>query len=59
MSLDAAVFLFGVLVSTVAGSGILVLFYGYPYLEEAEHQNLELGPKTKWLARFVFGDRPS
>ena len=33
MTLDVVVFLFGVLVSTLVGAGLLVLFYGYAYAE--------------------------
>jgi hypothetical protein len=38
MTLDVAVFLFGVLVCTLVGSGILLLFYGSAYVEEAKRQ---------------------
>jgi hypothetical protein len=53
MTLDTAVFLFGVLVSTLVGSGLLLLFYGYAYLEEARRENLELPRGLQRLARFL------
>ena len=36
MTLDLAVFPFGVLVSTLVGAGLLLLFYGYAYVEQAK-----------------------
>ena len=38
MTVDAAVFLFGVLVCTLVGAGILMLFYGSAFVDEAKRQ---------------------
>ena len=38
MTLDVAVFLFGVLISTLVGSGLLLMLYGYAYVEQAKRQ---------------------
>jgi hypothetical protein len=58
MTLDVAVFVFGVLVSTVAGSGVLLLFYGHAFLEEARRENVRPGRWTQRFARFLYGGGP-
>ena len=59
MTLDVAVFLFGVLVCTLVGAGILLPFYAYAYLEEAKRQNRPLSDRMQRVARFVSGDDAS
>lgn len=56
MTLDMAVFLFGILVCTLVGSGMLLLFYGYAYVEEARRQNIQLSDRMQRLVRFALGE---
>jgi len=56
MSLDVVVFMFGVLISTLVGAGLLLVFYGYAYLEEAKRENVALSPRMQRLARLLYGD---
>ena len=56
MTVDAAVFLFGVLVSTLVGAGLLVLFYGYAYAEQAKRENIQLSPRMQRVVRLFFGE---
>lgn len=56
MSLDVVVFMFGVLISTLVGAGLLLMFYGYAYLEQAKRQNIVLSPRMQRLARLLYGD---
>jgi hypothetical protein len=58
-TLNAAVFLFGVLVSALVGAGILVLFYGHAYLEQAKRANTPLSPRTqRFLETFLGQEAP-
>ena len=56
MTLDVVVFLFGVLVSTLVGAGLLVLFYGYAYAEQAKRENIQLSDRTQRVVRFILGE---
>lgn len=56
MTLDEAVFLFGVLVSTLVGAGFLLLFYGYAYLELAKRENIQLSNRMQHVVRFLLGE---
>ena len=56
MTLDLVVFLFGVLVSTLVGAGLLVLFYGYAYAEQAKRDNIQLSNRMQRLLRLILGD---
>ena len=58
-TLNAAVFLFGVLVSALVGAGVLVLFYGHAYMEQARRANTPLNPRTqRFLATFLGEEAP-
>jgi len=50
------VFLFGVLVSTLVGAGLLVLFYGYAYAEQAKRENIQLSDRIPRVVRFILGE---
>ena len=52
MTLDVAVFLFGVLVSTLVGSGLLLLLYGYAYVEQAQRENIQLSDRSASCGSF-------
>ena len=54
MTLDVAVFLFGVLISTLVGSGLLLMFYGYAYVEQAKRENIQLSPRMQRVVRLIF-----
>ncbi len=56
MNLDVVVFVFGVLISTLVATGLLLVFYGYAYLEEAKRENIVLSPRMQRLARLLYGD---
>ena len=56
MTLDLVVFLFGVLVSTLVGAGLLVLFYGYAYAEQAKRDNIQLSNRMQRVVRFILGE---
>jgi hypothetical protein len=56
MTLDVAVFLFGVLVSTLVGSGLLLLLYGYAYVEQAKRENIQLSDRMQRVVRFILGE---
>jgi hypothetical protein len=56
MNLDVVVFLFGMLISTLVATGLLLVFYGYAYLEEAKRENIVLSPRMQRLARLLYGD---
>jgi len=56
MTLDVVVFLFGVLVSTLVGAGLLVLFYGYAYAEQAKRENIQLSDRMPRVVRFILGE---
>lgn len=58
-TLNAAVFLFGILISALVGAGVLVLFYGHAYMEQARRANTPLNPGTKrFLETFLGGEAP-
>jgi len=50
------VFLFGVLASTLVGAGLLVLFYGYAYAEQAKRENIQLSERMQRVVRFILGE---
>jgi hypothetical protein len=54
--LDMAVFLFGVLIFTLIGAGILLAFYGYAYLEMIKSRNIQLGDRMQRVMKFVLGE---
>ena len=57
--MNAAVFLFGILISGLVGAGVLVLFYGHAYMEEARRANTPVSPRTKrFLTGFLGEDAP-
>jgi Flp pilus assembly protein TadB len=56
MTLDVVVFLFGALVSTLVGAGLLVLFYGYAYAEQAKRENIQLSERMQRVVRFILGE---
>jgi len=56
MNLDVVVFMFGVLISSLVGAGLFLVFYGYAYLEEAKRENLVLSPRMQRVARLLYGD---
>jgi hypothetical protein len=56
MTVDVAVFLFGVLVSTLVGAGLLLLFYGYAYVEQAKRENIQLSDRMQRFLRFILGE---
>ena len=56
MTLDVAVFLFGVLISTLVGLGFLLLFYGYAYVEQAKRENIQLSDRMQRVVRLIFGE---
>jgi hypothetical protein len=56
MTLDVVVFLFGVLVSTLVGAGLLMLFYGYAYVEQAKRENIQLSERMQRVVRFILGE---
>jgi hypothetical protein len=56
MTLDVAVFLFGVLISTLVGSGLLLILYGYAYVEQAKRENIQLSPRMQRVVRLFFGE---
>jgi hypothetical protein len=56
MTLDAVVFLFGVLISTLVGSGLLLMFYGYAHAEQAKRENIQLSDQMKRVGRLITGD---
>lgn len=39
MNLDVVVFVFGLSISTLVAAGLLLVFYGYAYLEEARREH--------------------
>jgi hypothetical protein len=55
-TLDVGVFLFGVLVSTLVGAGVLLVFYGYAYAEQAKRENLQLSGWMRRVLRLIFGE---
>ena len=55
MNLDFVVFVFGVLISTLVGAGLILLLYGYAYFEEAKRQNIVLSAPMQRLARLLYG----
>ncbi len=55
-TLNAAVFLFGVLIFAMVGAGVLVLFYGHAYMEQARRANTPLSPRTKRLLSGFLGE---
>jgi hypothetical protein len=55
-TLNAAVFLFGVLVSALVGAGVLVLFYGHAYMEQARRANTPLNPRTRRFLETFLGE---
>ena len=55
-TLNAAVFLFGVLISALVGAGVLVLFYGHAYMEQARRANTPLSPGTKRFLETFLGE---
>jgi hypothetical protein len=58
-TLNAAVFLFGVLVSALVGAGVLVLFYGHAYLEQARRANTTVSPGVRrFLEKFLGEGEP-
>ena len=56
MTLDVAVFLFGVLISTLVGSGLLLMLYGYAYVEQVKRQNIQLSDRMQRVVRLFFGE---
>lgn len=56
MTVDMVVFLFGMLVSTLVLSGVLLLFYGYAYLEQAKRENIQLSARMQRVLRFILGE---
>ena len=56
MTLDVAVFLFGVLVSTLVSSGLLLLLYGYAYVQQAKRENIQLSDRMQRVVRFILGE---
>ncbi len=53
---NAAVFLFGALISALVGAGVLVLFYGHAYIEQARRANTPLSPRTRRLLSGFLGE---
>ncbi len=56
MTLDVVVFLFGVLVSTLVGAGLLLVFYGSAYAEQAKRENIQLSDRMQRVVRFILGE---
>jgi hypothetical protein len=56
MNLDVVVFMFGLFISMLVATGLLLMFYGYAYLEEAKRENIVLSPRMQRLARLLYGD---
>ena len=56
MTLDVVVFLFGVLVSTLVGGGLLLVFYGFAYAEQAKRENIQLSDRMQRVVRFILGE---
>lgn len=54
-TLNLAVFLFGVLVSALVGAGVLVLFYGHAYMEQARRAGTPLSPRVRSLLETFLG----
>ncbi len=57
-TLDAAVFIFGVLVAALAAAGMILVFYGHAFLDQARREEPKLSPGMKRLATLLSEEPP-
>ncbi len=55
-TLNLAVFVFGAVISAMVGAGVLILFYGHAYLEQARRENRSIPPRTRRLLMSFLGE---